>query len=65
MSFNDVLTEQELIDILNNALTSSPPITEEDAERIFENAEKHHNEFQKRLDATVPTWKDKLRIYNI
>lgn len=58
------IDEAELLKLISEAIASHQP-TQEDAERIFENAERIHEEFQRRLEATIPSFDDKQRIYNL
>lgn len=58
------INEAELLDLISEAIASHTP-TKEEAERIFGNAEKIHEEFQRRLEATIPSFDDKKRVYNL
>ena len=48
-----------------NAALQEKKLTEADAERIFEKVETSHKEFQKQLQASMPSYKDRQRIYNL
>lgn len=53
-----------LLALLDAALESHEP-TSAKADAAFEHVERIHEEFQRKLQATIPTYTDKQVVYNL
>ncbi len=54
-----------LLELLDEALESHEPTSREEADAAFEQVERVHEEFQRKLQATIPTYADKQVVYNL
>lgn len=65
MTVNRGYDKAVLLALLDEALDSHEPTSSAKADAAFEHVERVHEEFQRKLQATIPTYADKQVVYNL